>query len=616
MSTTHRLCPRRTHLGYLVSVVSVVAAVLFLCAGWRVFSHAPFLLIIPAVVVSAWVGGIGPGILATLLSVLGFKSLLLLMPEQGYTSAEAIALVLVFVAVSLMISYLLNDRLALRSAVGSANQQLETILNHVVDGVTEQLPTGQVVYANPAAADLLGYASVEALLDASPTEIRDRYLFFGKDGNPMPREALPNYRSLQSGNACEGIIRMVDTVTETNRWLLLKTVPFTSTHDGLRKMVNVFQDITERKKREENTAHLTLLLETQRNRLRNTLHNVPGIVWEGSNYGVHLEFVSDYAEHLLGYSKKEWLTTEDFWRVIVHPDDWHRTESHIRHVADSGQYEQVEFRCISKDGRVVPLQLHFTIIPDADGGASGQICGVLIDISQRKRAEDALRRSNADLQQFAYVASHDLQEPLRMISSYLQLIEQRYGNQLDTDGREFIHFAVDGAKRMKALITDLLAFSRVQTRTLEPQCISVGDLVAATLRNLSVVIDESDAQIHYEALPTISADSRQVTQLLQNLISNAIKFRHPDRPPTIRLSAERSANMWCFAVVDNGIGIEPQYRERIFQIFQRLHGIGTYEGTGIGLAICKKVVENHGGEIWLGSALDVGSSFYFTLPAS
>ncbi len=224
-----------------------------------------------------------------------------------------------------------------------------------------------------------------------------------------------------------------------------------------------------------------------------------------------------------------------------------------------------------------------------------------------------LARSNAELQQFAYVASHDLQEPLRMVSSYTQLLAKRYRGRLDADADDFIAFAVDGAARMQKLIQDLLAYSRVGTRNLERQAVSMDSVLEYATDMLQLVIKDTDAAVTHESLPSIKVDERQMTQLFQNLISNAIKFRGQE-PPRIHVSATRLDGEWLFSVHDNGIGIEPQYADRIFVIFQRLHNRDDYPGTGIGLAICKKIVERHGGRIWMESEPGKGSTFFFTVP--
>ncbi len=222
-----------------------------------------------------------------------------------------------------------------------------------------------------------------------------------------------------------------------------------------------------------------------------------------------------------------------------------------------------------------------------------------------------LGRSNAELQQFAYVASHDLQEPLRMVSSYTQLLAKRYAGKLDSDADEFIAFAVDGAMRMQRLIQDLLAYSRVSTGGRQFKPTSAETALGYALDNLRYVMKESGAVVTHDPLPTVMGDEKQLEQLFQNLLSNAIKFRGHE-PPRIHVSARTDAN-WLFSIRDNGIGLDPQYADRIFVIFQRLHNRQEYPGTGIGLAICKKIVERHGGRIWVESEPGKGATFYFTI---
>jgi PAS domain S-box-containing protein len=313
---------------------------------------------------------------------------------------------------------------------------------------------------------------------------------------------------------------------------------------------------------------------------------------------------------LIGKSVKE----------ISHPDDRDVTDSRRARVRD-GALEAAHFekRYLRPDGRTVWVDLAVALARNARGEPLYEIA-VFDDITERKHAEAALhaaheelKRSNSELEQFAYVASHDLQEPLRMVSSYTQLVMRRYGDRLDGDAREFMNYVVDGAARMKQLIEDLLAYSRVGTKGKEFREIELDAALKRAVTNLRASIQESGASVTWDALPRVSADDLQLAQLFQNLIGNALKFRGPS-VPRVHVSASETDDEWEVTVADNGIGIEPPYFERIFMVFQRLHTKGDYPGTGIGLAICKKVVERHGGRIWVQSALGEGSRFHFTLP--
>jgi light-regulated signal transduction histidine kinase (bacteriophytochrome) len=242
------------------------------------------------------------------------------------------------------------------------------------------------------------------------------------------------------------------------------------------------------------------------------------------------------------------------------------------------------------------------------------------DITERKQGEEKiqmtledLERSNKELEQFAYVASHDLQEPLRMVSSFTQMLGRRYKDKLDADAKDFIGFAVDGANRMQVLINDLLMYSRVGTRGKPFEPTDMNEVLGRAIANLRVAIEESHTIITNDELPTVRADAIQIVQLFQNLLSNSIKFR-ANNTPCVHVSFTERSDEWVFSVKDNGIGIAPAYHERIFVIFRRLQTKGEYPGTGIGLAICKKIVERHGGKIWVESELGKGSTFYFTIP--
>lgn len=272
-------------------------------------------------------------------------------------------------------------------------------------------------------------------------------------------------------------------------------------------------------------------------------------------------------------------------------------------------------------GRLIDVQWNLSLAPAESGLGAFQI-GEVADVSRRKEAERklielarALDQSNQDLQQFAYAASHDLQEPLRMVRSYLELLARRYQGKLDADAEEFIGYAVDGAERMQKLISGLLSYSRAGSEPAEKHTVSSGESLSAALGNLHIALTEAGAAVRSPGeMPNVVADPVQLTQLFQNLVANAIKFRG-ERSPEVEIRAERQGTSWRFVVSDNGIGIDPVYSGRIFQIFQRLEP-RKYPGTGIGLALAKRIVERHGGQIGVGPAKGGGSEFWFTLPSA
>lgn len=322
--------------------------------------------------------------------------------------------------------------------------------------------------------------------------------------------------------------------------------------------------------------------------------------------------VNTETERLFGYARGELLGQPVEMLVPERVRDAHRAER-------AGFVEAPTARPMGagrdlhgrrKDGSIFPLEIALNPVPTHAGIV---ILGSIVDITERKRQENELRRSNADLEQFAYVASHDLQEPLRMVASFTELLRQRYEGRLDEKADKYIHYAVDGAKRMQRLVADLLAYSRVgsQGKPLVP--VAVRPVLERVLRSLQHSIDEAGAAVETPPeLPTVLADEGQLHQLLQNLIANAIKFRS-ERALHVLVDARPANGRWRFEVRDNGIGIEPRYAERVFGMFQRLHERDRYDGSGIGLALVKRIVERHGGTVWLESEPDRGTSFFFTL---
>jgi PAS domain S-box-containing protein len=325
------------------------------------------------------------------------------------------------------------------------------------------------------------------------------------------------------------------------------------------------------------------------------------------------------AERTKGYSADE-IIGQNFSRFYAQEDiDQGQPEAELQVAAASGRSETESWR-VRKDGSRFWANRVITAARDSSGRLLG-FSEISRDITERKTAEERLvkkvaelKRSNDELEQFAYVASHDLQEPLRMVASYTQLLARRYHGRLDPDADEFIAYAVDGSNRMQGLIQDLLTYSRAGTSGAKLRKIPSENALHGALANLRATIEESGAVVTHDPLPAITTDDTQLTQVFQNLVGNAIKYRSAE-VPRVHVSATSNADKeWIFSVRDNGLGIEPRYFDRIFILFQRLHGREEFKGTGIGLAICKKMLERLGGRIWVESQPRQGSTFYFALP--
>ena len=398
---------------------------------------------------------------------------------------------------------------------------------------------------------------------------------------------------------------------DAERWFNTILVPIRDEDGSVISVLGVSRDMTARRQIEDE-------LFQSRQMLQLILDNIPQrVFWKNRDLfylGANQPFLRDAGLETL----EQVLGIDDFglhWKASA---DVYRADDH--EVIDSGipkvDYEE---SLITKDGEMEWLRTSKIPLRDREGQIFG-VLGTYEDITGLKRAETLLAernqeliRSNADLEQFAYIASHDLQEPLRMVASFAQLFARRYQGTLDERGEKYLTYIVDGAYRMQQLIDDLLKYSRVGTRAKTFVTLDCSQVVAQVLHNLQVTVRETGANVVVEALPTIQADETQILQLFQNLVANAIKF-HREAAPEVRIWAERDGAAWRFGVADNGIGIEPQYEERVFVIFQRLHSREEYPGTGIGLAVCKKIVQRHGGRIWFESTPGVGTTFFFIIP--
>ena len=356
-------------------------------------------------------------------------------------------------------------------------------------------------------------------------------------------------------------------------------------------------------------------------RLHHIIEGTHAGVWEWHVQTGELR-LNDRSGALLGLSPGELGQQTIALRAeCTHPDDWPLVVAQMqRHLAGECDHYELETRVRHRDGHWVWILDRGRLMTRSADGRPEWVFGIHQDISRRKQLDQALAdqraelaRSNQDLERFAYVASHDLQEPLRMVTSYGQLLMRRHQAELSPEAREFLHYMVDGGQRAQALIRDLLSLARIDKLARPHENVALEEVLAATLQQLRLQVQETGARISHDPLPTVLADPLQIGQLLGNLLGNALKFRGPEAP-AVHIGAERAAGAWRISVRDNGIGIEPRHFERVFVMFQRLHLRSEHEGTGIGLAICKKVVENHGGQIGVRSVLGQGATFHFTLP--
>jgi PAS domain S-box-containing protein len=480
----------------------------------------------------------------------------------------------------------ITDRKHIEHELSASEERLQALLNNSTSVIYMKDLQSRYILINHRYAELFH-------LDQATAKGKTDYDFF-------PPEIATAFQSndravIESGTAIEWE-ELAPLEDGLHTYLSVK-FPLIDAMGNIYAVCGISTDISDRKRAEEKMQELNAALE-------NAAEGISRL----DAHGRYIIANKAYA-NMLGYQPLE-MTGRD-WQETAHPDDLDKMVAAYQKMLKDGKVE-VEARGMRKDGSVFYKQVVMVSAYDEQKQFIGHHC-FMKNISDRKEAEEELARSNAELEQFAYVASHDLQEPLRMVVSYLQLLERRYKHKLDASADEFIAYAVDGASRMQTLINDLLEYSRIDTRGQDFTEVDCFQVLERALGNLKMAIAESNAAITHDLLPEIMADPTQLMQLFQNLIGNAIKFRG-EQAPKIHIGVERQSDRWLFSVCDNGIGIEPQYSERIFAVFQRLHNRVKYKGTGIGLAICKKIVERFGGRIWVESELDRGSTFYFTVP--
>lgn len=498
----------------------------------------------------------------------------------------------------------ITERKQQEQALRRSEERLRRYFDAGVIGMAITKPDRGIVQCNDKFCEILGYSQSELKTKTwaeltHPDDIvlgedeRKQVVAGERDGYTIDKRYI--HKDGQIINA------------SVSSWATRKT-------DGtIENLVVFIQDISERKKAE------TSLKESE-SRLKEAQKIARLGFWEWDLIKGEI-FWSDELYAIFERSPEEFVITPGNFIELIDPDDRESVQASMNTAIEMNIPYIQEHRIVLPSGEIRHHHAQGKVIYDQSGKPI-RIFGTAMDITELKQAESELikangelQRSNKELEQFAYVASHDLQEPLRMVTSYTQLLERRYSDKLDDNAREFMGYTVEGAKRMQSLITDLLKFSRVNSHEKEFTDVDCNSLCREALDNLIVSINESDTIISSEGLPVVRGEETQLRQLFQNLISNALKYRDMERQNEIHVGAEKHNGYWQFVVKDNGIGIDEKYSDRIFIIFQRLHGKSEYSGTGIGLALCKKIVERHGGEIWLKSQVGKGSEFFFTLPA-
>ncbi|HRC56137.1 MAG TPA: PAS domain S-box protein, partial [Kofleriaceae bacterium] len=491
-----------------------------------------------------------------------------------------------------------------RAALAAADQRLQQVLNINSAGIIIADEAGRIVLANRAAGRIFGYdadalrtLTVEALVpgdsrDQHPS-LRQRYAASSQPGKMGDKRWVCGVR--QDGSPV---------------WVEIALAPML-TATGALVIANI-EDVTARRAAEDGHRR-------EQERFTQLTRATTDTVWEWDTSDDSV-WLSDTMQEVYGW-RVDGMVTRGWMRERIHPDDRPRMASDLEAVVGGGHTKwSCEYRFRHADGSYRGVLLRAALIRNPDGSLQ-RLIGTMLDLSDRIAMERALRertaeleRSNNELERFAQIASHDLQEPLRTISSFVQLLDRRYGDRLDEDGRRFIRYAVDGAQRQRSLIEALLAYSRIGRLDAPPgEVVDLDQVLHRARADLGAALTDNDATLSADPLPSVAGNESQLAQLLQNLIGNALKYRR-EEAPRIHVSAQPEGNdTWRLSVTDNGIGIEARYFERIFAVFQRLHTREAYEGTGIGLAICKRIAERHGGRIWLESEVGQGSTFHVTL---
>lgn len=509
------------------------------------------------------------------------------------------------------------DNARLYEEIRGSRDELESILEGVADGVTAQDPTGRVVYANEAAARISGYPTAREMLQAPPQEFLRRFELLDESGGPFPVDQLPGRLSLRGKPSPETLLRFREVATGEERWSMVKASPVFDQEGRVRLAINIFRDVTERKRAEEMRARLGAIVESSDDAIIGK--TLEGVITSW-NRG---------AQKLYGYSAEE--AVGQHITILVPPELPDEIPEILSKIKRGGVIQQYETERITKDGKRLVISLSVSSIEDSAGNIIGAST-IARDITERKRAEEKIRllnerleqrvrertaqleEANKELESFSYSVSHDLRAPLRHISGFAELLQKRAASTLDEAGQRYLETILESTRHAGALIDNLLSFSRMGRAEMRFALVDMDQLVREAVSDLELETQRREISWKLGYLPEVRGDPYMLRLVLQNLLSNAVKYARTRDEAVIEVGSKRSGDEAVFFVTDNGVGFDMRYVDKLFGVFQRLHRADEFEGTGIGLANVRRIVNRHGGRVWAEGSVGSGATFYFSLP--
>ncbi|MBL0273548.1 MAG: PAS domain S-box protein [Chitinophagaceae bacterium] len=492
----------------------------------------------------------------------------------------------------------ITKRKKAEEAVVLLQNKFQAIFDNTADGIYQSTIDGKFIMANPSMARIFGYDSSEELID-SVTDIGTQIY-----ANPVERKKMAEMILVQ--DRVKNYELQVLTKNKDIIWVSANIRIVRDDQGAISFFEGVLEDITERKKSEEQLLSLS-------NRLQLAVHATSIGIWDW-DLVTNTTVWDEEMYRIYNVNPSDPKSITESWEAVVHPDDLKRVNEELRMALNDEKEYDTEFRIIRKDNAIHYVKGNALVLKDQSGNAI-RMTGTNADITERKEAEIEILQLNQNLDQFANITAHDLQEPIRMVSGFLGLLSKKYNDVLDEQGQSYIYRAKDGADRMSILIKDLLEFSRSGNKAAKKEPVDFAEVMDLVKKDLSIVMADTGATLHIpEFLPTVTGTQSAFYRLILNLVSNGIKFRKKDTVPEVTLTVNELPDYWEFHLQDNGIGVAEKDQPKLFNAFQRLHRREEYPGTGLGLVTCKKIVETHGGKIWMTSVLGKGTAFHFTIP--